>query len=322
MNKSLKTNYSNYILIFSVLLKFHEFLINLSEEEINFLEQLLSTNYQNNDLTLNGDILYEYANNQNDLSEQSDILNYYNKFMKCAKKYGHLNQKPNERNKYSKTYLNKYISSSVDLLILNKNEDLNQVDTKHYSSMKPRKTLFRSQSMPDLNFNHQTNSFYNHINTKERKQFYRIKNESSSRSSSSTFPSTNSMESPFFNSYPSFSLITTSSSSSSLSNELDFMEKFREILKRSHKSSIARHRSNGYTFRPFSSNCPPATYVDMNEHSNQRSMTTTGVHSEQVSGVNFANFNALTLAPSNFSSNSNHIDFGEIILFYFRCQYF
>lgn len=316
--------HNQLISLFSVLLKFHELLINLNEEEIDFLEQLLSNNYQNNDLSLNDDILYEYANNQNDLNDQSDILNYYNKFMKCAKRYGLSSREAHAgRVKYSKASLNKYISSSVDLLLINnKNEDTNQSGAVRYSPLiRPQKMMLKSLSMPNLNVNYQGGiSSAKHTNLKEDKQLYLCKSETSP--ASSTFPSTNSsLQSSSSNSYPNFSLITSSSSASSLSNEVDFMNQFKEILKRSHKSSIAKHRSNGHTGRPLSSNGPLAAYteVHLNDSSNQRSMTTTGLPNlEQVAEANFdtnLNLQAPTPAASAFSNNSIHIDLGTNLYF-------
>lgn len=340
----------------SLLLQFHEFLINLNEEEIDFLEQLLSNNYTDNDLTLNNDdflCVTDNANiNPNDYSDQNNLLSYYNKFMKYAKKYHHQNHLNSGRVKYSKASLNKYISSSVDLLLINKTDDATTVTTTNqqggnhcgfvrYSPIcKPQKTtLFRSFSVPNINFvakseNPKQTVVSSNNNNKEGKgttHFVTGKSNTtpSSSSSSSTYASTNSSlesaassasSSSSSNSYPNFSLITTSSSSaSSLSNEVDFYNQFKEILKRSHRSSIAKHRSSNANVRPFSSNCPPtsANYTGTAvDNLNQRSMTTTGVRLEQGAppGHSFAhNQSAVTpVASTALSSNSIHIDLDSI----------
>ena len=328
----------------------------MNEEEIDFLEQLLSNNYTDNDLTLNNDdflCVTDNANiNPNDYSDQNNLLSYYNKFMKYAKKYHHQNHLNSGRVKYSKASLNKYISSSVDLLLINKTDDATTVTTTNqqggnhcgfvrYSPIcKPQKTtLFRSFSVPNINFvakseNPKQTVVSSNNNNKEGKgttHFVTGKSNTtpSSSSSSSTYASTNSSiesaassasSSSSSNSYPNFSLITTSSSSaSSLSNEVDFYNQFKEILKRSHRSSIAKHRSSNANVRPFSSNCPPtsANYTGTAvDNLNQRSMTTTGVRLEQgvPPGHSFAhNQSAVTpVASTALSSNSIHIDLGRL----------
>lgn len=251
--------------------------------------------------------------------------------MKCAKKY-HNHNHPGHRGrvKYSKASLNKYISSSVDLLLINNKTDdgiVNQANNR-YSPLKPHKMLFRSLSLPNLNLDcGSLVSKASHVNSKESKARFAEKNTStpSSSSSSSTYASTNSsLESSSSNSYPNFSLITSSSSASSLSNELDFFNQFKEILKRSHRSSIARHRFNGNTsnVRSFSSNCPPtAAFSDCtsaNDNSNEpRAVTTTGVRLELATDSNEpvsfvpGQLNTATPAASAFSNNSIHFDFGR-----------
>lgn len=329
----------------SLLLKFHEFLINLNEEEIDFLEQLLSNNYTDNDLSLdNEDFLCtpENANiNPNDYSDQNNLLNYYNKFMKYAKKYHHQSHLHNSgRVKYSKASLNKYISSSVDLLMINKaddglNQSVNSGVVRYSPLSKSQKTLLRSFSVPNINLltkseTKQSSSSSSRKNnnfseSKGKIHFVVTKeNPTPSSSSSSTYASTNSsLESASSNSYPNFSLITTSSSSaSSLSNEVDFYNQFKEILKRSHRSSMAKHLSPNANERPFSSNCPPTSaYSNYSgtgvDNLNQRSMTTTGVRLEQgVAGRNFAQHNQLILTPfastALDSNNSIHIDLGKL----------
>ena len=256
--------------------------------------------------------------------------------MKCAKKYHNLNgggghhsgHHHGGRAKYSKASLNKYISSSVDLLVMNNNKSgdccFNQVNSVvRYSPFKPQKIMFRSFSLPNINFNCPVVSLSKPECSKEeskpqQQQHFVDKSNATphSSSSSSSYASTNSsLDSS--NSYPNFSLITSSSSASSLSNEVDFFNQFKEILKRSHRSSIAKHRRlNGYNVRSFSSNCPPtateSNYIQVNDNSNQRSLTTTGVRLEPVhSSLTQDNpGSASTPATSAFSNNSIHIDLG------------
>src|SRR5699024_1348553 len=95
--------------------------------------------------------------------------------------------------------------------------------------------------------------------------------------------------------------------------EVDFYNQFKEILKRSHRSSIARQRSSNANVRPFSSNCPPNYTGNAADNSNQRAMTTTGVRLEQgMHGHSFAHNQSVVtpVASTALSSNSIHIDLG------------
>lgn len=221
---------------------------------------------------------------------------------------------------------------------MNKTDDgttvTNQTGGNHcgfvrYSPLsKPQKTLLRSFSVPNINFvaKSETKQTISSSNNKGKGTTHFVTGKSnstpSSSSSSSTYASTNSSlesassssSSSSSNSYPNFSLITTSSSSaSSLSNEVDFYNQFKEILKRSHRSSIAKHRLANV--RPFSSNCPP-TSCTTGDNSNQRSMTTTGVRLEPgaTPAHSFAhNQSILTpVASTALSNNSIHIDLGRV----------
>ncbi|KAJ6217733.1 hypothetical protein RDWZM_008890 [Blomia tropicalis] len=312
----------------SLLLKFHEFLINLDEDEIDLLEQLLSNNYDNNDLDLSDDIFQEYVRNNGNnkcmLNDQVELLNYYNKFMKCAKKYRHISSGNNFENghyhnsqyltknietKYLKSISNnRYLSSSVDLLFINENNCTGNSNSVRYSPWRPSncKLINRSISLPCINLNcgdqdkncvHQVSCTKAKINSKFTSSLSSYSSPSSS--SSNSF-------SDFNSAFP-----VTSSSISSLSTELDFFTQFKEILKRSHMSCITKHNNN----RPFSSNFSRQSISDNKQRVKRRAKTTTGVRPDELITDNLTfDRNAIETVESatSFSNNSFHVELESI----------
>lgn len=262
--------------------------------------------------------LNEPCIHQSEISGQ--VLNAYNKFLKCAKKLKHFNQS----SKFGQTIdiknaPNKYISASVDLLLINnKNDNCDEMNkNSRYSPLKPHKIMLRFLSLPNINFdykksNHQSTLSFNGNQELDLKN---NRTKSFQNQSSSSISSTNSSMASSSNSYPTFSVMTSSSSASSISIELDFMKQFKDILKRTQIKTLSKNRVDSSNVRSNSSNCP-SSFVNLNkDHLNRRAKTTTAIHIDDFpnsnSQIDHNNYVIRTPTTSAFSNNSIHFDLGN-----------
>ena len=287
-------------------------LFHFDEEDIRFLEQLLSNKYDSNELANYSDIVSDYFN-PNDIVDQCSLVAYFTKFIKFAKKFKHISNEENVVSstcKYSKASLgSKCISSSVDLLVYNNrnDEESHCGGIARYSPWKPQRALFKSSSLPNISLECRTPTrvaftLNDHVENVVREGSFSC-DESESISDDDNF-------------CPPFSSDNTSTSSSN-SNELNFLA-FKEILKRNHMSSIVKYRLA--STRPFSSACPGSRSIPSRpkfDSGSGRSKTTTGVHLESASEMipfrNHSNLGVFTPTTNSaaFSNNSLHLDLGE-----------
>lgn len=278
-------------------MQFHEFLLNLNEDEIFFLEKLLSTNYDNIDL---------FDNNSNlpmmDVTTNDDsLLTVFYKFFKHARR-----MKDNCRNltfkksNQEKSITNRYISASVPFLLLNNRNETNNEESMinnnnnyntsnniRYSPFKLNDVIYRYNSLPNINFYSTKNS--KTLNNYGAQPF----NTNGSQNSSSYYSTSNSMSSTS----PSLSLTC----SSSISVELDFLKQFKDILKRNQLKTKNRNCSSGF--------------YNTNEYSSSDGMNRrrakTAFTDLNVDIVNeFKSISAFT--PTTTSNNSIHFDLGII----------
>lgn len=298
---------------------------NLCDDEVFLLEQLLSTNYENNDL-IDSNILNDICVPLNDINMQSNMISVYNRFLKCAKKMRNLSQlesEPVTKSNLVKSPMSKYISASVDCLLIHNKSD--SVSENHVDQSQPRShpMIHRFGSLPNINLEYRKSELlYSHKLTDHSRKAMSVSggqaNVASSNSSSkgsspssAAYSSTNSsFGSTSSNSYPTISLVS-SSSSSSMSMELDFLKQFKDMLKRTQLKSTSR--SNFNRTRPTSTNYRETGAFDeitVDHRSSRRSKTAAEMHRMDSNEAEFKRYLSTPPTTSAFSNSSIRFELG------------
>lgn len=326
----------------SILLDLHDILMILDQEEILFIEKLLSTNHDQ--IELNDNFTNQANNPLSSVVETTDSLSAFNKFFKYVKRLKEIDSSCGARTENesqhknqerltefqncinSKNFkilnddslkINRFVSASVDVINNNINSKCFHTNIEHFTT---NKQFYRFNSLPNLTyFSSDTcdkveyNEFENN-----KKMDQKLTNRSPKRSlespdystttSNCTNSSTNSTSS-----CPSLSV--TCSSSSSMSVELDFLKEFKDMIQRNQESKKTTNNHDIRQPRSTSSAHPTTDCESLNTETNRRAKTAftdTNQVSDFVTGTKTnQETNVFTPSTSAFSNQSIHFDLGS-----------